>query len=89
MSKSKTYDAILIGGGIMGCTSAYQLAQRGLRVAIVEKSIVGEGPTGRSSAILRCHYSNELTTRMAAYGLEVYGDFRNRLDDDCGFHRSG
>ncbi len=86
---SKTYDAILIGGGIMGCSSAYQLAQRGLRVAIVEKNLIGEGPTGSSSAILRTHYSNALTTRMAAYGLEVYGDFRNRVGDDCGFHRTG
>ena len=89
MSKPKTYDAILIGAGIMGCSSAYQLAQRGLRVAMVDKNLIGDGPTGKSSAILRTHYSNELTARMAAYGLDVYANFRDQLGEDCGFHRTG
>ncbi|GMQ80804.1 MAG: hypothetical protein BMS9Abin05_0233 [Rhodothermia bacterium] len=43
---SNTYDAILIGGGIMGCCTAHELGQRGLSVAVVEKGRIGEGPTG-------------------------------------------
>ena len=53
---SSTYDVIVIGAGIMGCSSAFQLAQRGLKVAIVEKGNVGDGSTGKSSAIIRQHY---------------------------------
>jgi glycine/D-amino acid oxidase-like deaminating enzyme len=70
------YDAIVIGGGIMGTSIAFQLAGRGRREALEERRLIGEGPTGESSAIQRTHYSNELTTRMALFGLEFYRDFR-------------
>ncbi len=86
---TESYDVILIGGGIMGCSCAFQLAKRGLRVAVVEKGLVGEGPTGQSSAVLRTHYSNLLTARMAHFGLEFYRDFRKHVDDECGFHQTG
>lgn len=86
---SKNYDVILIGGGIMGCSSAFELAKRGLAVAVVEKGTVGAGPTGESSAILRTHYSNELTARMANYGLGFYREFAEHTGDDCGFHQTG
>ena len=62
---SQTFDAIIIGAGIMGCSTAFQLAQRGLKVAVLEKGSIGAGSTGKSSAIIRQHYSNELTARMA------------------------
>jgi glycine/D-amino acid oxidase-like deaminating enzyme len=52
---SATFDAIIIGAGIMGCCSAYELARRGMNVALFEKGTIGEGPTGESSAIIRQH----------------------------------
>ncbi len=84
-----TYDVIIIGAGIMGSSAAVELAQRGLRVALVDKKHVGEGPTGKSSAIIRQHYSNEITARMALYSLGVFQGFRERLGDECGFVRQG
>jgi sarcosine oxidase, subunit beta len=84
-----SYDTIVIGGGIMGTSVAYQLAGRGRRVVLLERRLIGEGPTGDSSAILRTHYSNELTTRMALFGLEFYRDFRAHTGDECGFHQPG
>jgi len=83
------YDVIIIGGGIMGCSAAYELAQRGLSVALFEKRMIGEGPTGRSSAIIRQHYSNELTARMALYSLRVFQDFEEQVGDQCGFTSTG
>jgi sarcosine oxidase subunit beta len=71
-----TFDAIIIGGGIMGCSSAYELARRGLSVALLEKGTVGEGPTGESSAIIRQHYSNELTARMALHSLRAFSTLK-------------
>jgi len=62
---TKTIDVIVFGGGIMGCTTAFQLARRGLDVTALEKSPIGLGPTGRSSGIIRQHYSREMTARMA------------------------
>ncbi len=86
---SNTFDITIMGGGIMGCSTALQLAQRGLKVALLEKDLIGAGPSGKSSAIIRQHYSNELTARMALYSLGVYQDFKNRVGGECGFTRTG
>ena len=48
-----TFDAIIIGGGINGCSTALQLARRGVKVAVIEKDNIGDGPTGRSSIVPR------------------------------------
>lgn len=84
-----TYDVIIIGAGIMGCSSAYHLAQRGLSVALLERGTIGEGPSGESSAIIRQHYSNELTARMARYSLRVFQNFRDQIGGECGFTETG
>lgn len=86
---SNTFDVIIIGGGINGCATALELARRGVRVALVEKDNIGDGPTGKSSAIIRQHYSNELTARMAHYSLGVFQDFEQRVGGECGFRRTG
>jgi len=85
----RTYDAILIGAGIMGCSTAFELAGRGMSVAILEKGRLGAGPTGESSAIIRQHYSNELTARMAHYSLRIFQEFEDRIGEDCGFKETG
>ncbi len=83
------YDVIIIGAGIMGCSSAYHLARRGLNVALLERGIIGEGPSGESSAIIRQHYSNELTARMALHSLRVFQNFRDQIGGECGFTETG
>ena len=86
---ARIFDVIIIGGGIMGCSTALQLARRGLNVALLEKGTIGAGPTGKSSAIIRQHYSNELTARMALYSLGVFQDFGNLVGGECGFTHTG
>lgn len=86
---ARAFDVIIAGAGIMGCCSAYQLARRGLNVALLDKKSIGEGPTGESSGIIRQHYSNELTARMALHSLRVFQDFEERVGDECGFRQAG
>jgi sarcosine oxidase subunit beta len=86
---AETYDVIVIGAGIMGCSSAFQLARRGLKVALLDKKSVGEGPSGESSAIIRQHYSNELTARMALHSLHVFQNFEEQVGETCGFRQTG
>jgi glycine/D-amino acid oxidase-like deaminating enzyme len=85
----KTCDVLIIGAGIMGCSAALHLAQRGLEVTVLERDTIGAGGTGRSSAIIRQHYSNELTARMALHSLQVFQDFDARVGGDCGFQQTG
>ncbi len=86
---TQTFDVVIIGGGIMGCSAAFQLARRGLKVALLEKETIGAGPTGQSSAIIRQHYSNELTARMALRSLRVFQNFAEEVGGECGFTQTG
>ena len=83
------FDVIVIGGGIMGCSSAYRIAQRGMKVAVIEKAGLGNGSTGRSSAIIRQHYSNELTAKMAHHSLRVFQNFGDEVGGESGFTVAG
>ncbi len=73
----------------MGCSAAFHLAKRGLDVVVLEKDTIGAGGTGRSSAIIRQHYSNELTARMAMHSLRVFQNFDDAVGGDCGFRCTG
>jgi glycine/D-amino acid oxidase-like deaminating enzyme len=86
---SDSFDVVIVGGGIMGCATAMEVARRGMSVAVVEKGALGSGSTGRSSAIVRQHYSNETTARMALFGTRTFQDFDDRVGGECGFVGSG
>ncbi len=83
-------DAVIIGGGVMGCSILYNLAARGLKKAVLlERDLLGSGSTGRSSGVVRMHYSNEVHARMAWLSLEVLRDFDQIVGGDSGFVRTG
>lgn len=86
---SRTFDVIVIGAGVMGCSTAFELARRGLKVAVLEKTQIGAGSSGKSSAIIRQHYSNELTARMALYSLRAFQNFEEIYGDTSGFTATG
>ena len=86
---SETYDAIIIGAGIMGCTTALELSKRGMTVALLEKGSIGDGSTGKSSAIIRQHYSNPTTARMALHSLRVFQNFKDVVAGESGFTQTG
>ena len=83
------FDVIIIGGGIMGCATALQLARRGLQVVLLDKDVIGNSPSGKSSAIIRQHYSNETTARMALYSLRIFQNFDAEIGGECGFTTTG
>ena len=87
---TNTADAIVIGGGINGCSTAYALARRGVRrVVLLEKGHIASGPTGRSSGIVRQHYSHETLAAMARDSVRVWADFANQVGGDAGFVACG
>ena len=77
----KTFDAIVIGAGIIGVSSAYQLARRGLRVGILEKGPqVAAGSTGQSSAVVRQRYTNTEVLQLAYSSLQMFQHWCDRLE---------
>ncbi len=54
-------DVVVIGGGIVGVCSAYYLARRGVRVALVEKGYIGAEQSSRNSGQNRLPDTRTLT----------------------------
>lgn len=87
---AKAYDTIIIGGGVIGCSLAFYLAELdGRSILILDKGAVCSGDTAKSCAIVRTHYSNPLTCRMATTGRDVLADFSERVGGSSGFERCG
>jgi glycine/D-amino acid oxidase-like deaminating enzyme len=87
---SATADAVIIGGGVMGCGILYNLAARGLTdTVLLEKDVLASGSTGRSQAILRMHYSNEVTTTLAWESLQIFKNFDEIVGGPSGYVRTG
>ena len=86
----KTADAVIIGGGVMGCSILYNLAAAGMRdVVLLEQDVLASGSTGKSQAICRTHYSNQVTAQMAWKSLDVLKNFQSITGGPSGFVKSG
>jgi glycine/D-amino acid oxidase-like deaminating enzyme len=92
---SETYDAIIIGAGIIGGCTALELAKRGLRTLNLDKlPAAGYGSTGASCAIIRTHYSTLDGAALAYEGYFYWKDWPGYIGgaDESGlaaFHDTG
>ena len=85
-----TADAVVIGGGVIGCSIIYHLANLGItNTSLVEKDVLGSGSTGRSQAICRMHYSNPITSTLAWESLKTLTDFSEIVGGRSGFIKTG
>jgi hypothetical protein len=76
-------DVIVIGAGVVGCSTAYHLAALGAgRVLVLDRLPVGAGTTAHSSGILRTHYSVPENVELARRSWAVFTDFAAYLGDE-------
>jgi sarcosine oxidase subunit beta len=86
----RTADAVVIGGGIMGASTAHFLTKIGFgEVALVEKRKICGGSTQYSAAHIRQHYSNEVGIRLAVRGASMFANAENELGGPAGFVQIG
>ncbi|MDL2297620.1 FAD-binding oxidoreductase [Synergistaceae bacterium OttesenSCG-928-D05] len=76
----KTTDFIIVGGGVHGCATAYELAKAGYKVTLFESRYLSSGGSGRSAAGLRQHFGTEVNLHMAKYNLKVFPTLEEELD---------
>jgi glycine/D-amino acid oxidase-like deaminating enzyme len=74
-------EAVVIGGGIIGCSAAAELAGRGVRVTLVEASGIGAGASGRNLGALQ-HPFDPVLLPLHAETLRIYRDLAG---DGAGF----
>jgi sarcosine oxidase subunit beta len=87
---NQTYDAIVIGAGVMGASIAFHLAERGLRTAILERKVTASGATGHSSGLVRMHYDLAAESELTYKSYKQYfSNWKERVGGECGFQQTG
>lgn len=85
-----TADIVVIGGGIMGTSTAWHLAQRGPgRVVLLEMATIAAGASGWTGALLRRHYTNRPEAMLANESHRVFRDWSEIVGGDCGYVDQG
>ncbi len=82
-------DAIVIGGGIIGTFTAYFLAKRGMKVALVEKGLIGAEQSSRNWGWCRQQNRDARELPMATKALDLWEQFAADTGEDTGFRRCG
>ena len=89
MSERTTADAVVIGAGVIGTSTALFLARAGLKTVVIERDHICAGTTGQSGGIVRQHYSQPWTAALALDALGIFQDWENQIGGDAGFVQSG
>lgn len=82
-------DVVVIGGGIVGTCTAYYLARRGMRVALVEKGRIGAEQSSRNWGWCRQQNRDARELPMATRSLALWDTLAADIGLDLGFRRSG
>ncbi len=87
----KTAQVVVIGGGVMGASTAYHLALRGCRdVVLLEKeTFFGQGATGRCAGGIRYQFSTEINIRLSQISLPMLDRFEEELGQPIDLKWSG
>lgn len=90
MTMSNNADIIIIGGGVVGASTAFHLAKNGAgEVLLLERGDLCSGGTAKSCAIVRTHYSIEANMKHAVESLKIFANFDDMVGGDVGWHRTG
>jgi sarcosine oxidase subunit beta len=80
---------VIVGGGIVGCASAYYLADRGADVTLLERSSLGAGATGRAAGGIRAQFSTTVSIRLSQEAISVWETFEEEFGVDVEYRRPG
>jgi sarcosine oxidase, subunit beta len=86
---TQTADVVVVGGGVNGASITYALAARGVKVVLVEKGALASGASGRSSALVRMHYTNEWDSRLAWASFPVFKHWTELMGGPAVFTHTG
>ena len=91
MSIPKTADLVIIGGGVMGASTAYHLALRGQKnIVLLEKDeFFGQEATGKCAGGVRFQFSTEINVRLSLVSLPMLDRFKEETGQEINFRKCG
>jgi sarcosine oxidase subunit beta len=90
-SLPKSANAVVIGGGVMGASTAYQLAARGIKdVLLLEKEeFFGQGATGRCAGGVRYQFATEVNIRLSLASLPMLERIPEEFGQEIDYRKCG
>ncbi|HET7323435.1 MAG TPA: FAD-dependent oxidoreductase [Halococcus sp.] len=80
---------VVVGGGIVGLSCAYSLAERGVEVTLCEKKSVGGESTQRSAGGIRTQFSTRVNVDLSLASLDVWDGFEEQFGVDIAHRQTG
>jgi glycine/D-amino acid oxidase-like deaminating enzyme len=71
-------EVVIVGGGVIGTSAAFHLAEAGVDVLLVERGQLGSGSTSRGAGGVRTQFSDELNIEIAKRSMDAFRDFGRR-----------
>ena len=82
--------AVVIGGGLVGCSIAYHLTKLGWSdVMLLERSELTSGSTWHAAANIHGLHDNNNITKLQYYTMQLYAKLEAETGQSCGIHRTG
>jgi len=89
-SLPSTADVVILGAGVMGTSIAFHLAKRKAgKIVVIDKDHVGRGGSGRSSALIRMHYSFPPEVELALVSLRIFQNWQEVVGTPGDFRKTG
>ena len=86
---SETYDAIVIGAGIVGSACAYACAIEGMRVAVIEGGVVGGGATGAGMGHIVVMDDSAAQFELTRYSRDLWKKLGVQLPPEAEYRECG
>ncbi len=84
-----TFDVMILGAGIVGCACARECAQAGLRVAVIEPSVVGGGATAAGMGHLVVMDDSPAQLALTSYSRSVWRELAPQLPPSAEYEAAG
>lgn len=87
---SKHAEVIIIGGGVIGCAAAYELAKQGVSVLVLEERMIGHGGSSRNGGGVRQSARDVRELPIAMYAIKnLWPTLSDELGVDVEYHQDG